>query len=34
VPRCPVGRSLPSMRSLPPETVGHFEGDCVFGDTA
>jgi hypothetical protein len=33
VPRYPVGRPLPSMRSLPPETAGHFEGDCVLGDT-
>jgi hypothetical protein len=33
VPRCPVSRSVPSMRSLPPETVGHFKRDCVLGDT-
>jgi hypothetical protein len=32
VPRCPVGRSLPSMRSLPPETVGQLRrGLCLWG---
>src|SRR5262249_18591298 len=32
VPRCTVGRSLPSMRSLPPGTVGHFgRGLCPWG---
>src|SRR6516162_2434701 len=33
VPRCTVGRPAEPNGSPAPETVRHFKGDCVLGDT-